>query len=385
MPEEQLRQGSGSGVIISADGYIVTNNHVVADADELSVTLNDHRTYPATVIGADPSTDVALIKIDEMGLPAIPFFNSDGIKVGEWVVAVGNPFDLESTVTAGIVSAKGRSINIMQDKTPIESFIQTDAAINPGNSGGALVNLNGELVGINTAIASPTGSYAGYGFAVPSNIVQKVVRDLKEFGVVQRGFIGAMIRNIDGNLAKEKGLSATSGVYVDSLTANSAAAGFKAGDVIVAVDDIATNNVPKVLEMIGRHRPGDKVKISLLRKDKPVETWVTLKNSSGNTEVVKKDSPAAVLHILGAELETLSKEEARSMGLPGGVKVNALSNGKLLNQTDIQEGFVITQVDGKKVDSVEEMAKILENRKGGVMLEGVYPGNSEVFYYAFGL
>lgn len=386
-PEEQLQRGSGSGVIIGSDGYIVTNNHVVADADELTVTLQDHRNYPATLIGTDPSTDVALIKIDADDLNTIQFANSDQIKIGQWVVAVGNPFNLESTVTAGIVSAKGRSINIMQDKTPIESFIQTDAVINPGNSGGALVDLQGNLVGINTAIASPTGSYAGYGFAVPSNIVQKVVTDLKAYGVVQRAYIGAIIRGIDGDLAKEKGLTSMNGVYVDSLTATSAAAaaGMKAGDVIIAVDDLPTYSSPKLLEMIGRHRPGDKVKLTILRKDQQQDVYVTLKNSAGTTAVVKKESPAAILNALGADFEAVGKAEAKQLGIAGGVKILSLQPGKLLNETDIREGFIITKMDGKKVGKVEDIAKILEHLKGGVMLEGVYPGSQQVFYYAFGI
>ncbi|MEZ5043699.1 MAG: Do family serine endopeptidase [Saprospiraceae bacterium] len=386
-PEPQRQQGSGSGVIISPDGYIVTNNHVVADADEVLVTLNDHQTFTATVIGTDPSTDVALIKVDGKDLPSITMADADQIKVGAWVVAVGNPFNLESTVTAGIVSAKGRSINIMQDKTPIESFIQTDAAINPGNSGGALVNLQGELVGVNTAIASPTGTYAGYGFAIPSNIVTKVVTDLKEYGVVQRGFIGAIIRGIDSKLAKEKGLSTTDGVYVDSLAANSAAAeaGIKTGDVIIAVDGLATTSSPKLLEMIGRHRPGDKVALTILRKGQEKEVFVTLKNSEGNTQVVKKEAPAAVLEALGASFETVSKAEAQKMGIQGGVKLVDLQAGKLRSQTNIREGFVITKIDGKAVNKVEDVTKILQDKEGGVMLEGIYPGSSQTFYYAFGL
>lgn len=387
LPEDQLRLGAGSGVIISPDGYIVTNNHVVANADELTVTLQDHRTFEAAVIGSDPSTDVALVKIEATELKAIPFFDSDNIKIGAWVVAVGNPFNLGSTVTAGIVSAKSRSINISQDQRPIESFIQTDAAINRGNSGGALVNLSGELVGINTAISSPTGTYTGYGFAVPSNIVRKVATDLQEYGVVQRGFIGAVIRGIDGDLAEEKGLSTTMGVYVDSLTANSAAAsaGIEVGDVITAVDDMPTDNVPKVLEMVGRHRPGDKVKINILRKDKPQEIWVTLRNRAGNTDLVKKEETTGILQILGADLETVNQADAETLSIPGGIRVQSLGDGKLRKQTDIQEGFIITKVDGKRVTSVEELANLLKGLKGGVLLEGVYPDSSEVFYYAIGM
>ncbi|HPG09718.1 MAG TPA: Do family serine endopeptidase [Saprospiraceae bacterium] len=385
--DERIQQGSGSGVIISPDGYIVTNNHVVADADELSVTLNDHEIYDAEVIGTDPSTDVALIKIKANDLPAIDFFNSDQIKVGEWVVAVGNPFNLESTVTAGIVSAKARNINIMQDKTPIESFIQTDAAINPGNSGGALVNLQGQLVGINSAIASPTGAYAGYGFAIPSNIVRKVVSDLKEYGVVQRGFIGAMIRNIDGNLAKDKGLTSTVGVYVDSLTANSSAAeaGIKVGDVIIAADGVQTPTSPKLLEMIGRHRPGEQVDLTVRRKGEEKNIAVTLKNREGNTDVIKKEAPSEIMAKLGASFEPLSNQEAKQLDLDGGLKVTDITNGKLANQTDIQEGFIVTKVDGKEVSSVEDLTRILDHKKGGVLIEGRYPNSPETYYFGLGL
>ena len=386
IPEQQM-MGSGSGVLISQDGYIVTNNHVVADADALTVTLNDHRTYDATVIGTDPSTDIALIKIEEKGLPSAKFANSDDLKVGEWVVAVGNPFNLESTVTAGIVSAKGRNININQDKTPIESFIQTDAAINPGNSGGALVNLNGDLVGVNTAIASPTGAYAGYGFAVPSNIVMKIVADLKDFGVVQRGFIGAIIRSIDGQFAKEKGLESTNGVYVDSLAAHSAAAeaGVKVGDVITAVDGIETSTSPKLLEMIGRHRPGDQVILTILRHGDEKNLSVTLKNRDGNTEPVKRNAPSVILQHLGATLSPLSKDEAQEMGIDGGVKITELNSGLLRTETEIKEGFVITKINGKSVSKVDEITRLLQDQKGGVMLEGKYPGSDKTYYYAFGL
>lgn len=386
-PEQNLQQASGSGVIVSPDGYIVTNNHVVADAEELTVTLSDHRSYPATLIGTDPSTDVALLKIDANHLPTLQFGSSDALRVGEWVVAVGNPFNLESTVTAGIVSAKARSINIMHDRAPIESFIQTDAAINPGNSGGALVNLNGDLIGVNTAIASPTGSYAGYGFAVPVNIVRKIVTDLKDYGVVQRAYLGAMIRNIDSKLAEEKDLDRTEGIYIDSLTANSAAAsaGIKVNDVITGVDGNEVKTAPELLEIIGRHRPGDHINITLDRGGDTREVEVTLKNRAGNTNVVKKDEASAILDRLGATFEPISKEEASQMQIKGGLKVTQLNGGVLSRETGIREGFVITKVDGREVSQVNDLGRILQGRNGGVMLEGKYPGNSEVFYYAFGL
>ncbi len=266
--QPQLRVGQGSGVIISEDGYIVTNNHVVADAEDIEVTLHDNRSYKAAVIGTDPTTDLAVIQIKEEKLTHLPFVDSDAVKVGEWVIAVGNPFNLTSTVTAGIVSAKGRNINILREQFAVESFIQTDAAINPGNSGGALVNMDGGLIGINTAIASPTGAYSGYGFAVPANIVSKVVEDLVEFGVVQRGVLGILIRTVDGNLKQEKDLAVNSGAYVDSLLENSAArdAGIRPGDVVVEVDEVSVNSSPELQEMIARHRPGDEVTVKVNRK-----------------------------------------------------------------------------------------------------------------------
>lgn len=383
----QLQQGTGSGVIISTDGFIVTNNHVAGDAEELEVTLNDGRVYAASVIGADPSTDIALIKIDDVDLPHINFANSDEIRVGEWVVAVGNPFNLASTVTAGIVSAKGRNINILQDQAPIESFIQTDAVVNPGNSGGALVNLQGDLIGINTAIASPTGVFAGYAFAVPSKIVAKVIGDLKEYGVVQRGYLGAIIRGIDGNFAKEKDLPRNDGVYVQELSEDGAAsaAGVQAGDVIVAVDEFETKTSPALLEAVGRHRPGEKVELTVLRNGKERKIAVTLRNREGTTDVVKKGAPTQVLAALGASFETLSEEEARAEGLEGGVQIKAIGSGKLYEQTDIREGFIITRVDKQRVTTKEDLIKKLENIEGGILLEGKYPGKNRTEYYAIGM
>ena len=386
-PQDDLVEGTGSGVIISTDGYIITNNHVAGDAENLEVTLNDKRVYTAKLIGTDPNTDIALIKIDEKDLPFITFGNSDDVKVGEWVVAVGDPFNLASTVTAGIVSAKGRSINILEGQAPIESFIQTDAAVNPGNSGGALVNIRGELVGINTAIATPTGVYAGYSFAVPSNIAAKVIKDIKEYGVVQRGYLGAIIRGVDGKFAKEKGLSVNDGVWVDSLVENSAAAaaGLKVGDVIIKVDGALTNSSPELLEQIGRHRPGDKVDLTVLRKGQEKTIPVTLKNKAGNTDVVKRDEQGEIIDMLGAEFTPLSSKEKEDNNLSGGLKVTKLMTGKLRSQTDMRVGFIITKVDRYPVHSVEDLTRALKEKSGGVMIEGVYPGSSQVYYYAFGL
>lgn len=384
--QSPVRVGTGSGVVISDEGYIVTNNHVIADADDIEVTLHDNRTFKATVIGTDPSTDLALLRIKADDLVVLPFVNSDEVKVGEWVMAVGNPFSLTSTVTAGIVSAKGRNINILKEQYAVENFIQTDAAINPGNSGGALVNLNGGLIGINTAIASPTGSYSGYGFAVPANIVSKVVEDLIQYGMVQRGVLGIMIRTVDGNFAKEKNLDLTQGIYVDSLMANSAAgkAGVKSGDIITKVNGKIVNTSPELQGVIARYRPGEKVTLTVNRKGKIKTFDVILNNRNGNTKLAAKDT-RDIIKILGAELEDVDKKLAKKLGIDGGIKVKKLYAGKLRKSTQMREGFIITKVDGQKVSSVDEMVEILDNKKGGVMLEGVYEDLPGEYYYAFGL
>ncbi len=382
----QLRTGSGSGVIINSDGYIVTNNHVINMADDIEVTLHDNRNFKATVIGTDPTTDLALLQIRANDLQPLSMVNSDRVEVGEWVMAVGNPFNLNSTVTAGIVSAKGRNINILKDKGAIESFIQTDAAINPGNSGGALVDLNGNLVGINTAIASPTGSYSGYGFAVPSNIVSKVIEDLMSYGFVQRGYLGVMIRGVDGNLTKEHDLEVTSGVYVDSLLENSAAAkaGIEVGDVITMIDGASVATAPALQEFIGRKRPGDTVEITVDRQGKEKEFRVTLHNSDGNAAMMEKNSSEMVL-TLGATFEEVEKEMAKKLDIDGGVKVKDIRPGKLKKQTDMREGFIITKVDGKKVDSIDELEELLEDKDRGVLLEGIYEDLPGRYYYGLGL
>ncbi|HDR67866.1 MAG TPA: Do family serine endopeptidase [Bacteroidaceae bacterium] len=382
----QARVGSGSGVIISSDGYIVTNNHVIDGADDIEVALHDNRVYKAKVIGTDSSTDLALIQIKEKDLSFIPFINSDKVEVGEWVLAVGNPFNLNSTVTAGIVSAKARNINILNDRSAIESFIQTDAAINTGNSGGALVNLQGGLIGINTAIASPTGAYSGYGFAIPSNIVSKVVEDLIEYGMVQRGYLGLMIRDVNGNLAKEKDLKVTEGVYVDSIAVNSAAgdAGVRAGDVIQEVNGVLTKSTGTLLEIIGRHRPGDEVRLKVNRNGKEVEYLVALRNLEGKTMLASK-SNSEILDILGIQLEEIDKATARKLDIQGGLKITRLSDGKLKRYTDVKSGFIITKVDGKAVKSLEDFTKALEGKVGGILLEGVYENYPGAYYYAFGL
>lgn len=378
------QKASGSGVIISSDGYIVTNNHVVDDADEIEIALNDKRTYKAKVIGTDPTTDLALLKIEGDDLPFIPYGNSDELKVGEWVLAVGNPFNLNSTVTAGIVSAKGRNINILQEEFAIESFIQTDAAVNPGNSGGALVNTNGELVGINTAIASNTGSYSGYSFAVPVNIARKVVDDLMQYGAAQRAFIGVSIRDIDQELAEAAGIDVQDGVYVMGLAEGGAAAGagIVAGDIITRVDGAHTNNVPELQEIVARYRPGDEVPVTILRDGKQKTVSVVLRNKNGTTQKIVR-SENTTLAALGAEFGPVSQNEMQKLRIKNGVKVSKLDGGKL-RSAGIKEGFIITKVDKKEVKTAEDVVDALESKKGGVLIEGVYP-NGYRSYYGFGL
>jgi Do/DeqQ family serine protease len=389
MPENipyQPLYGSGSGVIINAKGHIVTNNHVINNATELEVTLHNNETYKATVIGADPATDIALLQIKGDNLKALSFVNSDDVEIGEWVLAVGNPFSLYSTVTAGIVSAKARNININPEKFAVESFIQTDAAINPGNSGGALVNLDGKIVGINSAIASRTGSYSGYGFAVPSNIVTKVVADLLKYGSVQRGMLGVTIRTMNGNLAKEKNIDFTKGVWVENVGENSAAekAGIEAGDIIIEIDGIQVATSPRLQEIVAQHRPGDQISITAKRKGKEKVFKVTLENVQGTTDITKKEN-VEMLNYLGADFETLDKETAEKLNLDGGVRVVNLYPGLLRQSTQIRTGYIITHIDGKKVTNIKELVAILENKKGGVMLEGIYEDIPGKHYYAFGL
>ncbi|MGB3948419.1 MAG: Do family serine endopeptidase, partial [Bacteroidia bacterium] len=381
--------GSGSGVIISEDGYIVTNNHVIDDADKIEITLNDKRTYVAEVIGKDPTTDLALLKIKENNLPFATYGNSDDVKVGEWVLAVGNPFNLTSTVTAGIISAKARNINIIENDpskgiNPVESFLQTDAAVNPGNSGGALVNARGELIGINSAIASNTGSYTGYSFAIPVNMARKVVADLLEFGEVQRAYLGVSIRDIDAKLATEKNITELKGVYVNGLTEGGAGeeAGIKEGDIITKVADVVVNNVPELQEQVSRYRPGDKINVTLKRNNQEKIMALVLKNRNGTVGVVERPK-IEVVSALGAVLEPITELEMKKLSVSNGLKITKLGAGKLLN-AGIKEGFVITSIDKKKVASVEDVKSVLANKKGGVLIEGIYPNGMRA-YYGFGL
>lgn len=386
-------QSSGSGVIVNENGYIVTNNHVVQDADVVEVTLYDNRTFKAEVIGTDPDTDIALIKINEKSLPHLSFVDSDKSKVGEWVLAVGNPFNLNSTVTAGIISAKGRSINILQrnsqeGNTAIESFIQTDAAINPGNSGGALVDLSGGLLGINTAIASPTGSYSGYGFAVPSNIVSKIVEDLIQFGVVQRGWLGVSIGSVNSELVRQHELQVNAGAYVSGFAASSSAkeAGLKEGDVVVKIDETPILSSSALIEYIGRHRPGDKVNVTVNRKGKEVTLPVTLKNRDGKTATIKAEDRSGFAS-LGLEVEEVDGNVLKKLDINNGVRVKELGNGKLAKYTDIREGFIITKVNEVTVKSVKEFNELLKKKKPGelVILSGTYEDVPREFNYAFRL
>ncbi len=382
-------KGAGSGVIISPDGYIVTNNHVVEHSEKINITLNDSKTYEAKVIGLDPTTDLALLKIDASELPAVVFANSDATRIGEWVLAVGNPFNLTSTVTAGIISAKARDINILGNDpytgaSSIESFIQTDAAVNPGNSGGALVNTKGELVGINAAIKSNTGSYAGYSFAIPSNLVKKVVEDLKEYGSVQRAFIGINIRNIDEALAKEKELTDLNGVYISGITDGGSAkkAGLKEGDIIKKIDNVSVKNVPQLQEKLGQKRPGDIVNVTVERDGEFLTKEVTLKNIDGNTAILKKEEKE-ILRMLGVRLAEVEKEEMKKLEIDYGVKVQELLPGKM-KSTGMNNGFIILKVDNEPINSADEFTTIIEGKSGGVLLEGIYPDGQRA-YYGLGL
>jgi Do/DeqQ family serine protease len=387
MPEQE-GTASGSGVLISSDGYVVTNNHVIDEAKEIEVLLSDRRSYTAKVIGTDPTTDLALVKIDATNLPYVPFGNSDNIQVGEWVLAIGNPYDLESTVTAGIVSAKGRNINLLRENAAIESFIQTDAAINPGNSGGALVNEQGQLIGINTAIASRTGSYAGYGFAVPANLVLKVVEDLREHGQVQRAVLGVSIRTVDNRLAKEEGLRNTNGVYIAQVQPGGAAAkaGIEAGDVITGVQGQRVNTVAQLQEAIGRKRPGETVDVTLERDGKAKQFAIELLTLQADVAAVNTPDVLPLLSRLGVRFGEVSEEEAEKYNIEGGAKVKELYPGLLRNQTNIEEGFIITHLNKERVNSPEQLVKRLQSLKGGALVEGIHPNDPlRKQYFGFGM
>lgn len=381
-------KASGSGVIISKDGYIITNNHVIDNANEIQVSLSNNKSYTAKLIGKDKDTDLALLKIEENGLPYLNFANSDSVRIGEWVLAVGNPFNLASTVTAGIVSAKGRSINLLENyngnsNTAIESFIQTDAAVNPGNSGGALVNTQGDLIGINTAIASPSGVYAGYAFAVPANIASKVVSDLKNYGAVQRAFLGVNIASVDNDIAKKLNLDKPTGVYLQNVIKGGAAeeAGLKNEDVITSINGKKIDNVSALQEEIAKHNPGDKVEVNYIRKGKEEKILLTLKNKYNEEALINYDSE--LLKQLGLEVENISERELYSYGLKFGIKVVSINSSGLISQyTDMKKGFIITTIDDEAVNSVEKFNEIINSKTGRLFIEGKYPGKGNAVLYA---
>jgi Do/DeqQ family serine protease len=380
IPEQKA---SGSGVVITDDGYIVTNNHVVAGADEINVTLKNRKTYKATVVGADPSTDLAVIKIDTKGLPYIVYGNSDDVKLGQWVLAIGYPLNLDVTVTAGIISAKARAIGIneRQSQTPVESFIQTDAAVNQGNSGGALINTAGELIGINSAIASPTGYYSGYSYAIPVNIVKKVINDIVKYGTVQRAYIGISYprEGLSDEQKKAGGIKDVDGVFVTGVADDGAAksAGIKQGDIITRVNGVAVNSGPEMVEQVARYKPGDKITVTYLRNDKEATANLTLKNKSGNYEVVKNQTAAEKL---GGELATADKNTTQKNNIDGGVVVKKKGTTGAIASSRIQDGFIITSVNGKPVKTVEDLNAALTNAKGTVFFEGIYPGFPDETY-----
>jgi serine protease Do len=378
--EPQLAMGYGSGVILSNDGFIVTNNHVIEQAQNIKVILNDKREYEARLVGADPSTDLALLRVEADNLPYLTYGNSDDLKLGEWVLAVGNPFNLTSTVTAGIVSARARNLGINADQYSIESFIQTDAAVNPGNSGGALVNQQGNLVGINTAIASRTGSYTGYSFAVPVTIVQKVVEDLKEFGEVQRALLGVSIADVTSTLADEKKLDRVEGVYVAGVAENGAAkdAGIQEDDVILSVAGEPVNSTAELQEKVNRFRPGDDVKIVVKRKGERKQFNVTLRNKHGDTQIVRDN-----VTVLGARFEAIRDADKRNLNIEFGIKIVELNRGKL-KDAGLNEGFIVTHVNKKPMYDVNDFKREIGNARGGVLVEGVYP-NGELAYFVFGV
>ena len=381
------QMGSGSGVIISPDGYITTNNHVIAGADEVVVTLSNKKTLKAKVVGSDPSTDIAVLKVEGKDLPYLAFGNSDDVRLGQWVLAVGYPLNLETTVTAGIVSAKYRNIGInkRQSQNAIESFIQTDAAVNPGNSGGALVNTQGQLVGINSAIASPTGSYAGYSYAIPSNIVRKVVDDLRKYGTVQRAYLGIGFQELNPDVNEKLNLPRDlKGVYVNSINAKSGAeqAGLQKGDIITKLNGRAVSSEPELREQVASYRPGDHLNVTYLRNSKEYQASVELKNMDGTTAFIEKSDNVE----LGAKFRNISNDEARKIGVPGGVQVSDLGQGLLSKQTNMKKGFVITQVNGETVKNIDELNNALSgSANGNVQLSGVYPGYDGVYYFGIAM
>ena len=373
----------GSGVVLTPDGYIVTNNHVVEGADEVEVTFNNKVKKTATIIGTDPTTDLALIKVEASDLPFLTFGDSDNVRIGEWVLAVGNPFNLTSTVTAGIVSAKARNLSILGEGTSVESFIQTDAAVNPGNSGGALVNTKGELIGINAAIASHTGSYEGYSFAIPSNIVRKVVDDLLLYGTAQRGYLGVQIAELTQELADKEGLENVDGVYIGEVTEGGAAklAGIKAGDVITAINGKKVNSTTQLKESIGQYRPGDKVDVEVNRNGRHHHYELTLLNEAGNVNLVK-NGEAFYNSEFGLMLQPINQNDMSRLNIKNGLKIVEIRQGRFMN-SGVPVDFVITKVNGYAVNNKSELENALKNtRSRRTTIEGVFPnGMTGSFYY----
>ena len=387
-PQTREQKAGGSGVIISPDGYIVTNNHVIDEATKLKVKLNDGRTFDAKLIGTDPTTDVALIKIDGDDLPTLKFGNSDDLRLGEWVLAIGSPFNLQSTITAGIVSAKARQLGVIAEEAPIESFIQTDAAVNPGNSGGALVNTRGELVGINTVIKSSTGSYIGYSFAVPETIVRKVVMDLKEYGVVQRAWLGIEGTAVNDEQqmlpeeikAKIKETGVTEGILVARVVDNGSASGIlEVDDIILAIDGKKIKTFGDLQETLAKHRPGDKVTLKVLRNKKEQNIEMVLKNEQGTTKVVKDNG----MEILGAAFRELPDETRKALRISTGVEVTGVTDGKM-KEAGIRKGFIILKVNGQSVKSVEQMEEIVKSASRSteqvLFISGIFPSGRRANY-----
>ena len=384
--ETPEKVGFGSGVIISKDGYIVTNNHVIENADIISVKLNDGREFKGRIIGADASTDLALVKIEGENLPTIPVGDSDQLKIGEWVLAVGNPFNMTSTVTAGIVSAKARSLGVYNNG--VESFIQTDAAINPGNSGGALVNARGELVGINSVLYSPTGSYSGCGFAIPTSIMTKVIADLKQFGTVQRAWLGISGRPLDNDgqtmdaemKKKAEELGATEGVWVGEIVENSSASGvLEVDDVIIGIGGKRIKNFAGLQEELAKHRPGDKIKVKILRDKKEKTVEMVLKNKQGTTNVVKDNG----MEILGAAFRELPDDMKQSLRLNYGIEVTGVTDGKM-KEAGVRKGFIILKANGQSVKSVDQLEEIVKQASQStepvLFLNGIFPSGKRAYF-----
>ena len=381
-PQKQERRAGGSGVIISPDGYIVTNNHVIEDATRLRVKLNDGRVFDAEVIGTDPTTDVALIKVEGKELPTLPFGSSDALRLGEWVLAIGSPYNLQSTITAGIVSAKARQLGVIPSEFSIESFIQTDAAVNPGNSGGALVNTHGELVGINTLIQSQTSSYVGYSFAVPESIVRKVVMDLKEYGVVQRAMLGITFRLVDQSFldseGKDLGIDELGGVYVASVLDGGAAseAGIRKGDIILDIDGVKLEQASTLQEQVAKHRPNDKVNLSVKRDGKVKQMEVTLRNKAGKTELLTRED-VDVVELLGGKFADAGTKLCRELDIRGGVQVVSIKADGILARARVREGFVITHINDRQVLSLSDMQRMTEKVRS---IDGIYPNGRAASY-----